>query len=109
MSAALEVRPTPRSAARERAVELVGEEAVARLEAAGLLVVGRALSCEEAAELLSLHPWTIRELVKRGELRPGRTNRSLRFDRDGLLAWLRGEGAIVRASASDQGRGSRSR
>jgi excisionase family DNA binding protein len=110
MSAALEVPPQPRrSAARDRAVELVGEAGVASLEAAGLLVVGRALSCAAVAELLDLNPWTVRELVRRGAFRVAKTGRHWRFDREGVLAWLRGEATIVQASTRDQGRAARSR
>lgn len=91
-------RPSPPPArgsaaiARSLAVEAIGEEAVARLEAAQLLIVPIAIDVEQAATLLGVHPWTIRELVKDGTLPAARVGRAIRFARDVVLAFLRGEG-----------------
>jgi excisionase family DNA binding protein len=81
--------PAPASPSRERAVDLVGEEVIARLEAAGLVVLGPVLTVTEAASYLVLNPWTVRAMTKAGELPAGRKGHAIRLDRDGVIAWAR--------------------
>lgn len=88
-NAARVLPPPPPSPSRERAVELVGEEVIARLESAGLVVLGPVLTVAEAAGYLVLNPWTVRAMTKGGELPAGRKGHAIRLDRDGVIAWAR--------------------
>ena len=47
------------------------------------------LTVEEAAELLSVSPWTIREQSRLGRLPGRKVGREWRYSRTALLAWLR--------------------
>lgn len=49
------------------------------------------LNVEEAAQLLRVSPWTVRELARRGRLPGRRVGKEWRFWRRALLEWLRGE------------------
>lgn len=47
-----------------------------------------ALSVREAAELLSLSPWTIRKMLRDGRLQPTRIGRLVRVEPDSLETLL---------------------
>lgn len=49
------------------------------------------LTVEEAARLLRVSPWTVRDLARRGKLPGRRVGKEWRFWRRALLEWLRGE------------------
>jgi putative molybdopterin biosynthesis protein len=46
------------------------------------------LTVHEIAELLRVHPITVYRLVARGELRPFKLGRMLRFDRKEIERWV---------------------
>lgn len=48
------------------------------------------LTTNEAAEFLSLTPYTLREYAKKGVVPARKMGKSWRFIRADLLAWLRG-------------------
>jgi excisionase family DNA binding protein len=47
------------------------------------------LDVEEAAQLLSVSPWTVREQARQGRLPGRKVGKEWRFSRQGLLQWLR--------------------
>jgi excisionase family DNA binding protein len=49
------------------------------------------LTTDEAAEFLSLTPYTIREYAKKGIIPARKVGKSWRFIKADLLAWLRGK------------------
>ncbi len=49
------------------------------------------LTTDEAAEFLSLTPYTVREYAKRGIIPAKKIGKQWRFVRADLLAWLRGK------------------
>jgi len=48
------------------------------------------LNAEEAAELLGVSPWTVREEARAGKLPGRKVGREWRFSRTALLDYLRG-------------------
>lgn len=56
------------------------------------------LDVEEAAQLLGVSPWTVREQAKRGSLPARKVGREWRFSRQALLGWLGVAVASGRAS-----------
>lgn len=54
-------------------------------------VTERPLTVLEAAEYLSVHPQTIYNLVQKGRLRPLRVGNRLRFTRESLDRYMRGQ------------------
>ena len=49
------------------------------------------LTTDEAAEFLSLTPYTVREYAKKGLVPARKVGKSWRFVKADLLAWLRGK------------------
>jgi len=48
------------------------------------------LNVEEAAELLRLSPYTVRELARTGKIPARKVGKEWRFSREALLRWLEG-------------------
>jgi excisionase family DNA binding protein len=46
------------------------------------------LNVEEAAELLGVSPWTVREQARQGHLPGRKVGKEWRFSRQGLMIWL---------------------
>lgn len=51
------------------------------------------LTTDEAAEFLSLTPYTVREYAKKGLIPARKVGKSWRFVKADLLAWVRGNAA----------------
>lgn len=46
------------------------------------------LNVEEAAQLLGVSPWTVREQARQGHLPGRKVGKEWRFSRHGLMIWL---------------------
>lgn len=46
------------------------------------------LNVEEAAQLLGVSPWTVREQARQGNLPGRKVGKEWRFSRQGLMIWL---------------------
>lgn len=64
-----------------------------------------ALRIDDAARLLDVHPETIRQMVRRGDLASVRVGRLLRIPRHSLIGLLQGEDYEVRPSYPRGGTG----
>ncbi|MDP8922274.1 MAG: helix-turn-helix domain-containing protein [Chloroflexota bacterium] len=51
------------------------------------------LNVDQAAELLSVSPWTVREQARQGHLPGRKVGKEWRFSRVALLTWLAGGGS----------------
>lgn len=60
------------------------------------------LNVEEAAELLGVSPWTVREQARMGRLPGRKVGKEWRFSRAALLSWLAGSQQDGQSSGQHQ-------